>query len=38
MDFDDLVCRLCWERFDSPGELAEHEQQEQETLYVIDCL
>lgn len=35
MDFDVLVCALCWERFDSPGELAEHEQAEEDRLFML---
>lgn len=38
MDFNNFECELCWARFNSPGELAEHEQQEQDRLYPIDGL
>lgn len=36
MELDDYVCELCWQRFDSPGDLAEHEQEEEERLYPLE--
>lgn len=33
---DDYRCELCWQTFDGPGDLAQHEQDEQDRLYVID--
>lgn len=33
---DDLVCELCWQRFDSTAELEEHRACEGNTLYVLD--
>jgi hypothetical protein len=38
MDFDTYECRLCGERFDTPAELAEHEQAEEDREYPIDGL
>lgn len=29
-------CALCWAMFDSPAELADHEQGEEHTLFVLD--
>lgn len=36
LDFATLRCRLCWREFDSPAELAEHEQQEEDGVYAVD--
>lgn len=32
----DHRCDLCWETFDGPGDLADHEQAEEERLYVVE--
>ena len=32
---DAYKCSLCWEQFDTPAELIEHEQQEENTLFVF---
>lgn len=36
MDLDTLVCSLCWAKFDGPGDLAQHEQDEHDTSYKLD--
>lgn len=38
MDFDVFRCAVCWETFDGPGELAEHEQTELDRVFEIDCI
>lgn len=35
MGVEGYRCALCWRTFDGPGDLAEHEQQEEETLFTI---
>lgn len=34
-DFDDFTCLLCWAKFDGPGDLAQHEQEEEERVYLM---
>ena len=35
---DEYRCLLCWTTFDGPGDLAAHEQDEEDRLYVVDGL
>lgn len=35
LDFDNLTCRLCEQRFASPGDLAAHEQDEEEGIFRV---
>jgi hypothetical protein len=35
MDLEDFTCALCWATFESPGELAAHEQEEEDRGYCI---
>jgi hypothetical protein len=36
LDVITFRCRLCWTEFDSPAELAQHEQQEDDGLRPFD--
>lgn len=36
MNLDDFTCLLCWAKFDGPGDLAQHEQEEHDKSYTLD--
>lgn len=31
-------CDLCWQQFDTPGELAAHEQEEHDRTFPVDSI